>query len=90
MVVSRGMNLFDEIEAEATKHPKGACGVFLVLEQMDDEDRDALEAQLERPSIEIGHSVITSVLQRRGYDIKSRSVGAHRSGACGCSNQKGR
>ena len=78
------MTLADEL-AEALAEASGPqCGVALVLDALDGDDRDTLAVWLARPKGEVPGTRIGKVLRGRGHKVSDESIARHRRGACRC------
>lgn len=75
------MGMFDEIKAEAVmKGP--SCSIGLIVQQMTPEERADFDLACADPLIVT--TVITRVLARRGYKVKTESLRRHRKKECRC------
>jgi len=68
------MDEFEQVQAQ--RRPGYAGWWEKVLPQLTDEQRTALDAALRNP--EIGHTTISTVLRRWGYDVSYQQVGHYR------------
>jgi hypothetical protein len=77
------VSLLGEVRAAQDGHKgRRPCGVHRVLERLDPAEADELREVLADRSIM--HTVITTVLQARGFDVHRKTVEAHRNGGCRC------
>ena len=68
------------------KRPGPPCTVKLILEELDSEDREALEELLRNRGVSAAK--VAGVLMRHGYRIAGPAIGRHRrghaAGGCAC------
>lgn len=75
-------SLLEEMRTEA-RRPKGPpCGMAVILDQLDDQERAQLEEALSDRSI-TAH-IIATVLTNHGHRVALQTVGRHRGGRCAC------
>lgn len=81
------MSLADRL-ADAPRQSRGnVCRMSFVLEQLNDDDRQALLAALALPIGDperISNSAIAEALGQEGYNVHSKTVETHRRGMCNC------
>lgn len=68
----------------AVKKPKKGppCGMGLTLSELDDRDREALEAALR--DRRVSGTFIRQALEQNGHDLSLVQVARHRRGECQC------
>lgn len=82
------MGLLEEAQQEQAGRRRGdECGVGRLLRRVSDEERLEIQALLDDD--DLTSPVITTVLQRHGYDVKYQAVQRHRrergrANACQC------
>lgn len=73
----------DLSDFERSKRPGGKCKFPVILNELEESDREKLAAALKSP--DIAHVGIERWLRDRGYEyIKYNSVLRHRNGHCAC------
>lgn len=81
------MSLADRL-ADAPRHSRGnVCRMSFVLEQLNDDDRQALLAALAVPignPDRISNNAIAEALGQEGHNVHSKTVENHRRGVCNC------
>lgn len=76
------MSLRDQIVAES-QIPKGPeCSVKILLNELSDDDADALREALATPKVT--GTAIERALLKEGYRMGAHNLQRHRRGACGC------
>lgn len=71
-----------EFAAEAKRVGERFCSLGRVLEELGAKDRKVLETVLEDKYISPG--AVANVLSRKGHDVNTNSVAAHRRRSCSC------
>lgn len=74
-----------EFAAEAKRVGEKLCMVGRVLGELDAKDRKVLEGVLDDRYVSPG--AVANVLDRKGHDINTNSVAAHRRRTCSCYRQ---
>lgn len=70
---------------EPNKQCGPPCSMATLLANLDDDDRQTLEAWLADPTMQ--HARIARALQASGHDIKQLTVNRHRNGDCRCATR---
>ena len=76
------MGLADQFAALRPNHGGTRCSVGASLDRMEPDDRAALQAALDNPTIQ--GAGISLVLRNNGYDVGDQAVSRHRRGVCSC------
>lgn len=74
------MGLKEALEAERAKKPGYRCSVCKLLDELPDDDAQALREALNTPLVQ--GAQISRALQAEGHDIKQNTVTRHRRGDC--------
>ena len=78
------MNLAAALERERLrKVVRVPCGVSVILDNLTDEDREALAGSLSLEST-MTHAGISRALKTKGHVVSQGVVGTHRNGECSC------
>jgi hypothetical protein len=74
-----------EAEALVPEVKRGPeCSLMVVRAQLDDQDRDLLDAWLATPKSEMTHTRLSRILKTAGFVVGDSAVSRHRNGECGC------
>jgi hypothetical protein len=77
------MSLGERLRTTPAREVGPRCSIELVLERMDEVDREDLVAALADRSL--ASTTISLALQAEGYSVRAPSVAYHRRGDCRCS-----
>lgn len=80
------MSLFEEIEKEVVSP---ACSLQLLMNSMDEEDRESLLKALAMDQKKMPAVAISRALRRRELVIDQATITKHRGGVCRCRGSKG-
>jgi hypothetical protein len=69
----------------ASKHRPGKpCGVALLLDRLDDSQRERFLAACAEPVDRISHAAVVKVLAGWGHEFSRNVLSHHRNGNCSC------
>ena len=74
----------EDLETIEVKYPGPPCGISVVLEHMDNEDRDALNLVLFEKPRRYSNRNLQKFLISKHYDVSFSSVALHRRKECRC------
>jgi hypothetical protein len=75
------VSLLDEVAALACTRRRERCSVSVILDSLDDDDRDALLVLLDGRA---AGAHIARALTNRGHAVRGQTVQRHRARDCGC------
>lgn len=75
-------NIYDEILEVQESSLTNPCTVERILAQLDEDTRSGILKAFQNP--DITGTTITTVLERRGFRLSSRTLQRHRARTCGC------
>lgn len=81
------MSLAASLQAAKNKAHGLPCPIAVILRQLDDTDRAALEAELTKGVYDptrLTHPAIQSALAAEGYNVHIRGIEKHRKQTCRC------
>lgn len=78
------MSLIERLANAKPKESGLPCGVAKVLEEMSEDEQDALQEVLFAQPRIISNSQLQEILLQEGYDISRASVALHRRKQCRC------
>ena len=88
MVAKPDLGEFDRLVADGHVGKSKPCGVRVVLDTLDLQDRVNLEAALACPQSEYPAAAIMAWAARRGRELNAVSIGCHRRGKCSCARRR--